>query len=255
MKTVSSKNIIAKVFRDFGIQETNFVHNAVEWVGEALERIGTTVIYKNVVCKYTVCDHKVCIPPNLERIEAISYNGKRLQLGADITTVGYLSPYSDKIPTSDYEYLDASILPANHEPTSRVVTSNYPNEADELHYYNINPGYIITSFESGEILIYYKAFPTDESGFPLIWDNVYVREACAWSIIYRLLMSGYLHPVLNFQFAGQEYERFILLARSADFPDIDRMERFRDMWVRMVPDVDAYTRFFQHAEQRGDIYR
>lgn len=261
MKSVSSKNIIAKVFRDFGVHETNFVHNAVEWIGEALERIGTTVMYDKLVCKYDVCDHKVCLPPNLERIDAIIYNGKRLRLGADQTTVGYLSSYAKKDSMDVYQPVETQLIPGNSKPLDNgndIIWqrhSYYGSDCDS-DYYNLNPGYIVTSFPSGSIILYYQAFPTDCDGFPMVWDNIYVREACAWSIMSRLLLSGYQHPGgLNFAYAKDEFERYIILARSANFPGIDATERFRNMWVRMVPDVDAYTRSFQHSEQRNDIWR
>lgn len=269
MKSISSKNIIAKVFRDFGVHETNFVHNAVEWIGEALERIGTTVIYNKVVCEYQVCDHRVCLPANLERLDAVIHDCTRLKLGADQTTVGYTSKYADKTDTDKYRYYypNDKVLPGNSQSLEHMYNpdeneviyirhSYYDYPYNDVDYYNINPGYIITSFESGSVLLYYQAFPVDADGFPMVWDNVYVREACAWSIMSRLLLSGYQHPAgLNFMFAKEEFERYILLARAADFPSIDATERFRNMWVRMVPDIDAYARSFQHSEVRGDIWR
>jgi len=253
MKTISSKNVIAKVFRDFGVTEAGFVHDAVEWVGEVLERIGTTVMYENRACRYEVKDHKVCIPPSCESIVAIEYNGKRVPLGADQGFMAYRTVGKDS--TSETEWLADELLPGNHEPTSRTVTIRYPYESDNNHYYNLNPGYIVTSFESGWVVIYYRKFPVDDKGFPMIWDNVYVREACSWYIMSRILLSGYQHPVIDFGTAREESERFIMLAGNANFPNIERMERFRNMWVRMVPDIDAYSNFFENSEQRGDIFR
>ena len=253
MKTISSKNIIAKVFRDFGVRETHFVHDAVEWIGEVLERVGTTVLDENRACKYTVCDFKACIPPNAESITAVEYENRRLRLGADQTFMGYR--LGTKEETKDIEFIQDELLAANYKPLEYVTTVKYPSTIHELHYYSLNPGYIVTSFESGEIIIYYRAFPTDDKGFPMIWDNVYLREACSWHIISRVILSGYQHNVIDFPFANNEAERFIQLAGNANFPSIERMERFRNMWVRMVPDVDAYEKFFEQAEKRGDIYR
>lgn len=253
MKTISSKNIISKVFRDFGIHETHFVHDAVEWIGEVLERIGSSPIYENRACRYTVKDHKVCIPPNAESIVAVEYNKRRLPLGADQAFMAYR--INEKEETKSLEFLADELLAANYQPLSRIETIRYPSVIHDEHYYNINPGYIVTSFEHGEVVIYFKAFPVDDSGFPMVWDNIHVREACAWYIMSRLILSGYEHKSLDFRIAQEEAERHMMLSRTADFPGIDRMERFRNMWVRLVPDVDAYEKFFEQSEKRGDIFR
>lgn len=264
MKTISSKNIISKVFRDFGVHETNFVHNAVEWIGEIMERIGTTVMYEKTVCNKQVCDHRVCLPSNLERLDAVVYNGKRLRLGADSTAVGYGVSGSGKIPTDQRTYIPEELASGNYKPLQDLEEneviwlrhSYYEYPYDDVDYYTTNPGYINTSFSKGDVLIYYSAFPVDETGFPMLWDNVYVREACAWGVMSKLLLSGYKHPGgLDFQYAKEECERMILLARNANFPGIDRMEKFRNMWVRMVPEIDAYSVSFQHSERRGDIFK
>lgn len=250
MKTVSSKNIISKVFRDFGNENTSFVHDAIEWIGETLERIGTTVMYTNSVCTLEVKCHKACIPPNSESIVAISYMGKRLRRGSNQRSVGFVT---EKIEPHT-EWVQQPLLSGNNQALANMNNTLFPFVFHTSHYYDLNPGYIITSFEEGKIDVYHKAFPIDDNGFPMVWDNVYVREACMWGIISKMLMSGQQHPVINYDRAVSEHERFIMLSRTADFPNIDDMERFRNMWVRMVPDVDAYQSFFEQSELRNDIW-
>ena len=41
-KTISSKTIIRKIFRDLKPSTDDWVDDAIEWIGEALEHIGTS---------------------------------------------------------------------------------------------------------------------------------------------------------------------------------------------------------------------
>ena len=39
-KTISSKVILRKIFRDLNPNNDNWIDDAIEWIGEALEHIG-----------------------------------------------------------------------------------------------------------------------------------------------------------------------------------------------------------------------
>ena len=41
-KTISSKVLIRKIFRDLNPSKDNWVDDAIEWIGEALEHIGAS---------------------------------------------------------------------------------------------------------------------------------------------------------------------------------------------------------------------
>lgn len=251
MKTISSKNIISKVFRDFGNEDTSFVHNAIEWIGETLERIGTTVMYQNKVCKKVVENHRTTIPSDCEKLEAIVYNGMRLPKGSSQRSVGFAEGLVD-----EHQVVQNPILVSGlHQGTENQLDRVFPYHVSTEHFYSLNPNYILTSFEEGEIEVYYRGFPIDNKGFPLIWDNVYVREACSWGIISKMLLSGFRHSVIDFQYATEQYDRYLMLARNSSFPGIDDMERFRNMWVRLVPDIEAYKGFFDGSEIRNDVFK
>ena len=64
-KTISSRVIIRKLFRDLRLQNDNWVDDAIEWIGEALEHIGasTQLVLKN--CVLDVKDYRAPLPPEL----------------------------------------------------------------------------------------------------------------------------------------------------------------------------------------------
>ena len=73
-KTISSRVIIRKLFRDLRLQNDNWVDDAIEWIGEALEHIGasTQLVLKN--CVLEIKDHKAVIPADLYYINQVAIN-------------------------------------------------------------------------------------------------------------------------------------------------------------------------------------
>jgi len=73
-KTVSSKTIIRKIFRDLRPKNDHWIDDAIEWVGEALEHIGAASQLVQKQCILTVANHKVLLPTDLYYINQVAIN-------------------------------------------------------------------------------------------------------------------------------------------------------------------------------------
>ena len=73
-KNISSKMIIRKVFRDLKPTNDDWIDDAVEWMGEALEHIGSASQLCQKQCVLTIKDHKACLPGDLSFINQVSVN-------------------------------------------------------------------------------------------------------------------------------------------------------------------------------------
>jgi len=73
-KHVSSKEIVRKVFRDMKPNTADFVHDAIEWIGEALEHIGAAPQLCRKQCVIDIKDHKACLPGDLYYINQVAVN-------------------------------------------------------------------------------------------------------------------------------------------------------------------------------------
>lgn len=71
---VSSKEIIRKVFRDLRPPNAEFMHDAVEWIGEALEHIGAASQLCKKTCIIDIKDHRGSLPNDLYTIEQVAVN-------------------------------------------------------------------------------------------------------------------------------------------------------------------------------------
>jgi hypothetical protein len=124
--------------------------------------------------------------------------------------------------------------------------------------YIIDCDYLKTSFPSGQVCLTYTAFPLDDDCFPLVPDDISFREALFWYIFKKLLLGGWDKPTnkIDYAMAEQMWAKYCSQARAnATFPDIDRMESFKNQWVRLVPDVNAHSVFFEELGTRENLNR
>src|SRR5690625_1663624 len=215
----NSKEIIAKVFRDFGIQDSDWIYDAIEWIGEALEHIGT---YHQVVSKTkpsSVHSFRAKMPKDLYILDSIRYNDE----------------HNDSCPEMDefnkvLRIGENDLFPGmTKERTNiRLVESGI-----------IDGSFLKTSFETGWVLFQYKGFALDPDGYPLIPDAVEYKEALMWYIIMKMILRGLQHPIIGYEAAEQRWLKYATQARNqSNMPDVSRYREFRDKWVTMIPEYD-----------------
>lgn len=202
-KNKSSKEIVRKLYTDFGIKESSYVNYMMEWIGEALNMIGNTTQFVPKTAELTVADNRVELPCDFQKNLTVEYDGEKLLQSESRTT--------------DEEY-------------------NYSSS----EYYYLIPNYIVTSFESGTIKIYYDAFPVDDEGFPLMPDEVHYKEALTFYCLYKLLGRGYQHPVFNYESAFNQwmYYKVRAINKGKNFTK-DRLKMFEVNWVKFWPHYHA----------------
>lgn len=257
-KFISTKEVIGKVFRDLKPKDTSWTMDAVEWIGEALDFIGYHGAFEKKVDTLTVANHRAQFPCDLYQLIQVEYNGQALVFGTD--TAGYDTDRTTAAtPATDGTVYTSAVFETNPTDgnneatfTNRTTSSN----AYGTDYYLVNAGYIVTSFEAGDIKLHYTAYPVDGDGFPMVPDNIYVKQALEWYIIRQMMMGGYVHPVFNWQVADQKWGHYCVAAgNDLAFPSIDKMETMKNMFVRMMPNMNAHADFFQGQETQGRLNR
>lgn len=261
-KLVSAKSIIARVYRDYKPSIPGWEASAIEWIGDAMEGIGQSagLIKKsteNEGCAgaITVENYRAKLPCDLVNLQAVEYNGRKLPKGTDLT--GYGLPTASRttdIYTTNGNTVITDLEEGLSESTGRVIDNAIGPEQVVSDYYLINPDYIITSFEEGHIKLHYEAYPTDDEGFPMIPDHRYHKEAAEWLVVRNLLRLGYTNPVIDFDKAHNFWCEYKQLARNKSaYPSIDQMETFKNMWVRLAPNVILPNDFFAGGETSESI--
>tara|TARA_R100000988_G_C3982992_1_gene158069 strand:- start:346 stop:1230 length:885 start_codon:yes stop_codon:yes gene_type:complete len=289
-KTISSKILIRKIFRDLKPSKDNWVDDAIEWIGEALEHIGAAPQLCQKQCVLNITDHKVLLPTDLYYINQVAINNSVSP--ANATEIDKLTDRVTELKTeiadaqaSGLEY--SSTTSVLHEINSRlvVIENIYFKDSNQLqplqygastfhksmhctgcvnenaHYeetYIIDCDYIKTSFKSGKICLSYMALPTDDDCYPLVPDDISYQEAMFWYIYKKILLGTptFKNNGIDYSFADQQWKYYCTQARNAaNFPDIDRMESFMNQWVRLIPNITRHDFAFENLNTKEDLYR
>lgn len=247
----SADVVIDRVMTMFRLNTSDWLADAFEYMGDAIEMIGTTAPLVKTSKKLTVGSHRVKIPCELTVLFAVEYKGRRLRLGGDQTGYGVVEEErTTKIYTLSPSFDSGGLIYYDGTPAEfeRALLS------EDSEYYQINPNYIQTSFEEGEIKLHYGSYPVDKNGYPLIPDNVWYRRALEWYLMAQLILSGYKHPEINYQMADAKFEEALPKAQnSMVMVDIGGMDRFANMWARLVPPQQLPQNFFAGAESQDRI--
>jgi hypothetical protein len=241
-RTVSSKAIIEKVFRSLGnlvSQDSDrLLGNGIEWIGEGLQLIGILPAMDKISEVFIVEQSRVPLPCNLYLIESVSYKDEWL-------------PYSGR--------------KFNYDLHCTNCINEYDAAKNLDFSYTVNPNYLMTNLPDGEeICISYVGFKIDEEGFPEVPDNQQTKEALFWFILRSMMLGGFEHPnkQITFQTCDELWKRYAAQADvTLNMLDSGRMETFRRMWVRMIPDQNRYKNFFandtveEQLRQRNKIWR
>lgn len=236
-QTKSSKTIIGKVFRDLGIQDSDWIDDAIEWIGEALEHIGT---YSQTTPKISVVEtanFRTSIPSDLYILDKIRYSNS----------------VSTTAPAGEEFNFILSRMDSEHHPS--LFETDNPNVGDRQEGYILDGSFIKTTFESKWVAISYRAFNLDADGYPNVPDAASFSEALFWYITMKILLRGFQHPVVQYQDAEQRWLKYCTQARNEyNMPDKDDYRTFRSKWVQMIPRYDRdINDLYENLKQPTDF--
>lgn len=229
-KNTSCKSVLAKIYRDLKPGYSGWEADAIEWIGEAMDYMGCSSGFEKHSESISVVNHRAILPANFYTLRGVYYEGEKLPFGGAYNNVQNFFAMEITPQTPQTAVTDPN-----------AVTLISPNQY-EGDYYIINPNYIQTSFETGEIIVLYYRYPIDEDGLPMIPDNITVKTAMVWYVLMQMLMSGSITSQFSYKDAQQMWkEKLIQAQNDVMFPSPDKAERFREMWVRMLPDTNWKT--------------
>lgn len=212
-KQVSSSLIISRMYDNFAIDYSDWEQRAIEWIGEALSYMNVTAGLLPVYEDRTVSQYRFTLPCPLKALDAIMYNGYRLE--RDIAING----------------TDSNTINDRYHPTeSYSLTRN---------------NQVSTTFEEGTVTVYYRKLAVDCNSYPMIPDNEKVINACCWYILRNILARGHVHPVFTWKDANsmweQEYPRAINSSLSLDS---DARELHKQLWSSLLVNPNAWKNSF-----------
>jgi len=284
-KTISSKVILRKIFRDLNPNNDNWIDDAIEWIGEALEHIGAAPQLEKKVCLVPISNFKGNLPNDLYYINQVAVNNAvaptiENELTELLEQVGEIQDALSENPNQDFTYqlreLNSRIVVLENIYMSNeslltplaYCTTNFPEalhcdncvnrSAKNKECYYVDTDKIKTSFTSGQVCLSYMAFPTDDDCYPLVPDDISYKEAMFWYIYKKMLLGGQTPTEngINYTFAEQQWKYYCTQARNAaNYPDIDRYESFLNQWVRLIPNINRAMSGFENLGTRETLHR
>ncbi len=123
--------------------------------------------------------------------------------------------------------------------------------------YRIDLDTITVGFKTGNLTIQYQAIPIDEEGFPLVPDTPMYDEALFWRIASMMALQGKLkNKDLSFDYCDVKWKRYCRGAYADSMmPDLDGMERLKNQFYQLKPNLHQYDNLFKTLGQRQTLSR
>lgn len=247
MVSSSIDNLIAKIIRDTRIPDSSYLADMYEWIPEAMRLLKTMVEMPVTPQKVTITNHMAKLPCGLIELLAVEYQGQRLRYYNGIRPGGSLTLFSTRENIGFTYYPTFKDMPSGPVLDLQLVMAA---AAHPTAGYQVHMDYISTTFESGEVTLYFRQAPVDSRGLPLIPDNPDYKEAIYWWVREKLIQSGWTDPVYGHddRMADQRWEKHAARAISdITYPSVDQKEAQLAMSVRFVPPTDYYESFFNSS--------
>lgn len=248
---ISSREIIAKVYRDTGHQEELPWPDLIVWTDEALRLVDHPMQFIRKVVgdksnpALDITDYKAKLPCNIYQIEQIAVDGRP----AYRSTGSFAHLISDKCCTVGQSGFQSDLFTDGFGNTFTNNPSGTGATAIFLPVtYDINNDYLTLSVETGKVCIAYLAYPIDEDGFPLIPDVQQYKEMVAKYLTYKLdYRSWRIGEVTKdvFKQSEQDYLWYVgAAAGKMKMPDVDKMQSLMNQVLKLKPNMNAYENFF-----------
>lgn len=208
---ISIKETIGRFLREYGIDDSSYIADIPIWVEEAVSLIGIPnyyVIRKEVI---EIDRNKGILPCDIEHIYGYFVSAN---CSDDVTRDNYR-----RLVIRNAPLIGNGITSVNHETAYGTVDGNFLN----------------TSFYKGKVMVVYKGIPLDCDGFPLVPKNAEFNQAIQFYFIYRMALSGFKHPVIDFQTAYDLWEKHYPRAgNSINWMDLQEYQEFTEMWTNPI---------------------
>jgi len=265
-KLISINEIINNVLRDNQYKNQQFeVGSFVEWANEACDLIGVPY---NLINDYAIIDivnHKGFIPCNLHTLDqamVLTQNGVIVPMrGTTSTThpwnINNINDYPLVNPVQPVGFDDNGNPIINFNNYDNAITkgliNNLPYTLRDITY-NVQGNYIFTSFKDGaQVIMFYKAFPVDEEGYPLIPDDISFKQAVQSYIRLKVDYVLWRRNIIArdvFEYSEREWMWYVGQAKTkALTPNYDMMESWKNQHLTLMPRINEQARNFEGIGQ------
>lgn len=246
---ISIAQVVGRIIRRAGIKDTSLIPDINEWIAEAMQIMQVTLCLENTFETVSSKFHKAKYPCGLAELWAVEYCGSRLRTNNTVRDSRADWFPQEQSPTI-MDAVFVSGITKENTPTGNFMFDSTFQKVQALpwnatNWYKIDGRHILTSFETGDITVFFGRVPTDQKGFLMIPDNGSYKESITWFVKARLSGRGYPDP----DYSGKEMDaKFeIWNGRAIEditYPSVDKMQATTDTLTRLLPDLNFYESMF-----------
>ena len=260
--SVSIQEVIARIVRNTRIQDSSYIQDMNEWIPEAMGYMKTQFNLSLRFADVPINFHKWRMPCDQKYIEAVEYNGCRLNYSSTVKApqTGGAGNYQGVAPTTmmgAISPITKEVVENNEVTMHETEFTNYTKFCTEykevckcpMHataWYQTELDYLVTSFSDGVVRIHYRGIPVDKDGLPLIPDNQNYKEALYWYVRSKMYGAGYEEKQYQETDMMQRFEMYAARAiGEITYPTPDMKEQQLKTQVRFIPAANYYENFFR----------
>jgi hypothetical protein len=237
-KFVSVKEVIGMVYTyyrdDVEIQQRDLI----EFIDDGLNLIGVKGQFEDLTAQVPIANHRGLLPCGfIEEIQLADPWG--MPMLYNTTTI---------IEGTSQENTDSYIAGEQVNEDNVALIAVPPVSGNRQRYY-INKNCIYTSFEEGTLTMNFVGIRVDEEGYPLIPDLEEFKQALMWWVLKAIFTRKWLNGgtnleniISNAESKWIQYRRMAL--DQANMPTLTELENIKTNWVRLVPRMNEFSKFF-----------
>lgn len=246
--------VVAMVIRNTRVSDMSFIADMHDWISEALAIMSCNYMLGFLYADLNAYFHTIPIPCDAASIEGVEFEGRRLPL--TLQSIHPRAAANLQINKGSTPNTWVSI-PTTEQVGEHTFYSSSLVEYNDLdehpgHYFQLEPGAIITSFETGCVRVHYKGIKKDSRGIPLIPDLEAVRQACYFYCRKMMVGAGFEDPAYKLEYLEQMFEVWAGRAigrMSQETPDMAEAQVASG--TRFVPPAGYYESFFSTPSSEG----
>jgi hypothetical protein len=278
---ISADSIIGRTLDSFGITDRSFRARALEWIGDGIGLIGYAPSLINKHALIEVTDNTIVKPDHFFSLNSIYYNGQRLLYGYNPNRIAHnssptvsnefneviqlIQAKENSIRFADGE-IDADGCEPNYVSQYNLLDTNELDRVDnrikilldqvkvnspasDSEYFLDSEGNCYkTSFDNGHVIMFYKSYPIDERGYPMVIDEVKYKTALEYVVMERLMRRGKTHAVLSYGDVRNEMWKWIGKASNEHkkFNDSE-LRTFTKHWTSMIFQVQQSDDYYSNG--------
>lgn len=247
-KTVSIKEVIGRIVRNTGLNDSTWIPDIYVWIFEQMETCRVRTVLQPKSEKILVRNHTVTFPCDLVTLDAVTLNSFRLKKSKTLLDVPKIESQVNSQNIFVTTETSTTVTETNKvtTTTSKETEFKYNVSLQTLPYsstdfYKLVANGIQLSFTDKEIILYYLGYETDSEGIITIPDNEALKKAIYWYVLTMMIGAGYTHPIFKYEYCNQEYTAWTRRAINElrDWTP-ESCANFKKMWVTMLPVDSVY---------------